>query len=326
VDDSTADLTSVAHSHDGFFKSVFSEPEHARAFFKSHLPTDIAAEMDWPSLTVLPGSFVKTSLEQAHSDLLFSVRLGERDSLLYLLFEHQTRPDPAMPLRLLAYVAEILTRHHRKHGLPLPPVLPLVLHQGPKGWKVSKRFVDLFDLPDGLAPVLGGYLPDFQYALLDLTRFDPATEEDDTQLQVILQLMKLAREKELLRFFEWLARRPAEAVPESLLGKLLLYALYADSDLDVEAIYHSLSNNPDLEKSTMSIAEKLKAQGHQEGLSQGRLVSLRANVIDALEVRFGSVPAGLLEGIERQEDEAKLRQMHRHAIQCASIEAFTEAW
>ncbi len=162
--------------------------------------------------------------------------------------------------------------------------------------------------------------------MLDLTRFDPATEEDDTQLQVILQLMKLAREKELLRFFEWLARRPAEAVPESLLGKLLLYALYADSDLDVEAIYHSLSNNPDLEKSTMSIAEKLKAQGHQEGLSQGRLVSLRANVIDALEVRFGSVPAGLLEGIERQEDEAKLRQMHRHAIQCASIEAFTEAW
>jgi hypothetical protein len=31
--------------------------------------------------------------------------------------------------------------------------------------------------------------------LLDLTRRDPANEENDTQLRVVLQLMKLARQK-----------------------------------------------------------------------------------------------------------------------------------
>ena len=125
------DLITAAHTNDGFFKAIFSQPEHATAFFKSHLPPAITAQIDWPSLLVLPGSFVKSSLQQVHSDLLFSVRIGERETLLYLLFEHQSTPDPAMPLRLLGYMTEIFTRHHKAHGFPLPAVLPLVFHQGP---------------------------------------------------------------------------------------------------------------------------------------------------------------------------------------------------
>jgi hypothetical protein len=50
---------------------------------------------------------------------------------------------------------------------------------------------------------------------------------------------------------------------------MLLYALHADSDLDAEKIYHNLSSNPELEKNTMSVAEKLIAQGREEGISQG---------------------------------------------------------
>ncbi len=104
-------LAPAAHTHDGFFKAIFSQPEHATAFFKSQLPPSITARIDWPSLAVLPGSFVKSNLQQVHSDLLFSVRIGGRETLLYLLFEHQSNPDPAMPLRMLGYVTEILVLH-----------------------------------------------------------------------------------------------------------------------------------------------------------------------------------------------------------------------
>ena len=239
------------------------------AFFKSHLPPEVVVRIDWPSLAVLPGSFIKSSLQQVHADLLFSVRMGGRGTLLYLLFEHQSSLDPAMPLRLLGYVMEILTQHHKAHGFPLPPVLPLVLHQGPDTWNLSTAFEDLFELPEDLAPVLRPFLPQFHHALLDLTRFDPAAEEADTRLRVVLQLMKLARQKELLRFFQWLAGFSARELPDTLLGLMLLYALHADSDLDAEKIYHNLSNNPELEKNTMSVAEKLIAQGREEGISQG---------------------------------------------------------
>jgi hypothetical protein len=43
---------------------VFSQAEHAMAFFKSHLPPEIVVWIDWPSLVVRPASFLKSSLQQ----------------------------------------------------------------------------------------------------------------------------------------------------------------------------------------------------------------------------------------------------------------------
>ena len=288
-------LTPAAHTHDGFFKAIFSQPEHATAFFKSHLPPAISAKIDWSSLVVHPGSFIKSSLQQVHSDLLFSVQIGSRETLLYLLFEHQSTPDSVMPLRLLGYVTEIFTRHHKTHGLPLPAVLPFVLHQGPEPWNVSTCFEELFELPDKIAADLLPFLPKFHHALLDLTHTDPATDETDVRLRVILQLMKLARQKELLRFFRWLAGYSATDLPDNLLELMLLYSLHTDSDLDAKKIYHTLSSNPELERNTMSVAEKLRAEGRSEGLnegrneglsegrSEGRIVGLWIGKIQALE-------------------------------------------
>jgi predicted transposase/invertase (TIGR01784 family) len=277
----------AVHTHDGFFKAVFTQPEYATAFFKSHLPPAITASIDWFTLAVLPSSFVKSSLQQVHSDLLFSCRIRERESLLYLLFEHQSSPDPTMPLRLLGYVTQILLQHHKNEGLPLPPVLPFVLHQGPEAWNVSTHFEELFDLPDDLAADILPYLPKFQHALLDLTRFDPSTQEGDACLRAVLQLMKLARNKELLRFFRWLADFSAADLSEDLLGLMLLYALYTDSDLDVERIYYNLSTNPELEKNTMSVAEKLIAKGRVEGRVEGREEGLWIGKIQLLEEFLG---------------------------------------
>ena len=90
-------------------------------------------------------------------------------------------------------------------------------------------------------------------------------------MQVVLQLMKLARQKDLLRFFQWLAGFSAQDLPDNLLGMMLLYALHSDSDLDVEKIYLSLSGNPEFERNTMSVAEKLIAQGRVEGLWIGKI-------------------------------------------------------
>ena len=259
------------------------------------------------------GQEFKASLQQVHADLLFSVRMGGRGTLLYLLFEHQSSLDPAMPLRLLGYVMEILTQHHKAHGFPLPPVLPLVLHQGPDTWNLSTAFEDLFELPEDLAPVLRPFLPQFHHALLDLTRFDPAAEEADTRLRVVLQLMKLARQKELLRFFQWLAGFSARELPDTLLGLMLLYALHADSDLDAEKIYHNLSSNPELEKNTMSVAEKLIAQGREEGISRGRESGLWIGRIQLLE-EFLDLPVSSGESLAALSlEELKAMQERLHA-------------
>ena len=249
------------------------------------------ARIDWPSLAVIPTSFVKSSLQQIHSDLLFSVTIADRETLLYLLFEHQSTVDPTMPLRLLGYIGELLTQQHKAHGLPLPPVLPFVLHQGPDHWNVSTAFEDLFELPNEIAADLLPFLPKFHHALLDLSRSDPAAEESNTQLRIVLHLMKLARERQLLKYFRWLAETLVEQVPESLLGRLLIYALHADSELDAQQIYRSLTANPELEKRAMSVAEKLKAEGRVEGRVEGLSQGLWIGKIQTLEEFLGKPPS-----------------------------------
>lgn len=115
------------------------------------------------------------------------------------------------------------------------------------------------------------FLPKFHHALLDLTRFNPDTDEDAPRLRVVLQLMKLARRKELPRFFTWLAGFSARELPDNLLGLMLLYPLHSDSDLDAKKIYHPLSTNPKLKKNAMSVAEKVKAEGRVKGLRIGKI-------------------------------------------------------
>jgi hypothetical protein len=48
-------------------------------------------------------------------------------------------------------------------------------------------------------------------------------------------------------------------------------------------------------------------------------------VFDALEIRFGPVPEGLRQTIERIQDEARLRALHQAAIQAVSIDEFARA-
>lgn len=146
-----------AHCHDAYLKLVFSVPARAAAFFRSHLSEEVTRTLDWESLEVVPGSFVKGEVLGSHSDLVFCVKAGAGGPplLLYLLFEHQTTVDPMMPLRLLGYIKELLDSHLRQHGLPMPPVLPFVLHQGPDRWTVPTQFASGFDLAPGLLEGLG---------------------------------------------------------------------------------------------------------------------------------------------------------------------------
>jgi len=80
---------------------------------------------------------------------------------------------------------------------------------------------------------------------------------------------QFVRNKQILQYFKWQAARRDAKISEILLGRFLLYALHADSDLDVEQIYFSLASNLELQKSTMSVAEKLLEKGRTEGRSQG---------------------------------------------------------
>jgi hypothetical protein len=169
--DERLQLDLASHPHDAMFKQFFSQPRNAQEIFKSRLPEAVSSALDWPTLTLQPGSFVKSDLHQTHSDLLFTAELEGGPIFLYLLFEHQTSVDESMPLRLLAYMLEIWLQHREQYPkAKLPPIIPFLLHQGPDKWSVSTEFVEMLAIPASLKHLLTAYQPNFHYSLLDLSQ------------------------------------------------------------------------------------------------------------------------------------------------------------
>ena len=168
---SNRDDKPVAMPHDRLFRRVFSEPEHARGVIEQLLPNALTQRMDWSTLSLMSSKYVPESLAHLESDLLFSVKLSERDAIVYLLVEHQSTSDRWMPLRLLGYFVEIAKSWHEKNPTQrLPAIIPLVVHHSQAGWTGPKRLSELVDLDDEDRELLTPHLPDFEFLLDDLSR------------------------------------------------------------------------------------------------------------------------------------------------------------
>ena len=92
--------------HDNLFRKVFSEEAEAAGLLRPNLPEWLSSTLNWSTLTLQDRSYVDEELEASQCDLLFEVQWqaggGEPQRLLlYVLFEHQSKPDRWMRFRLL---------------------------------------------------------------------------------------------------------------------------------------------------------------------------------------------------------------------------------
>jgi predicted transposase YdaD len=83
----------VPTPHDGLFKGVFSQPEHAQGMLRAVVPPALAEALDWQALTLRPGSFVDAAFTYQHTDLLYSAMWRDGgQALIFFPFEHQSTP------------------------------------------------------------------------------------------------------------------------------------------------------------------------------------------------------------------------------------------
>jgi predicted transposase YdaD len=219
--------------------------------------------------------------------------------------EHKSSPDPTARLQLLRYIVRILVNWHEQHDkrLPLPPVLPLLVHQGPGDWKFSCEFVDLFGaVPELLRP----NLPSFRHALVDLACLADDRLSAEPRLRAHLKALKYARRRDLPEKVDvLLAEAPLlEALDVAL---ILTYIDRGPVAVSPNAIREALRRLvPDREEEIMGhLTQPYFAKGLAEGLAEGRaegratgLVEGRAEgeaiaLVRLLEKRFGVLPAAL---------------------------------
>jgi len=185
--------------NDKLFKQVFSDPATAAGFLSAYLPEALAAAIDWPALQLEAGSFIDSQFRHHESDLLFRAPVSGSEVFIYCLFEHQTREDPVIALRLLRYMVCIWEVWLKKSpGMPLPVILPVVLAQNDRAWKTLPAFSAMFDLPESLAGEMGPFIPDFLFRLVQLSEIPFDAIRGTPAGIMVLRVMKAERTNELL--------------------------------------------------------------------------------------------------------------------------------
>ena len=269
------------------------------------LPAALVAKMDFTTLRLVPGTFVDEALAGQQSDVLFEVEIAGRPALVYVLLEHQSKPDRWMAFRLLRYLVRIWDafRLADPRAKRLPPIVPIIVAHTAGGWRATTRFEDLVDLDGDLAE-LARHVPRFSYLVDDLTRASDRellARTASAFARVVWVTLKHARGDLLGALHRVVALlREIDRAPNgpAVLGALLQYTLYVRHD-PAETVRLGNEISAGAMAMATSAAEKLIQQGRREGRQEGRQEGRRGMLLRLLTRRFGPLPAATEERIER---------------------------
>lgn len=287
--------------YDLLFKATFSQVEHAASILRLLLPPALVAQLDWTTLSLCPGSFVDEALTEQLTDLLFSVQLGERPALLYILFEHQSRSEPLMGYRLLRYEVRIWETWLKDNpgAKRLPVIVPVVLHHSVTGWEAAVSFEALLDIDAELFETVAPYVPRFQFLLDDVS----AVSDEELRGRAMSALGRLAlwclrngrTPEELVRGLgAWVdlvreVRRAPNGV--AALKTIFRYIFGVNERYEPKELVGLLLQavGEEGKEEMASVAEKLQEQGERRGLERGLAEGQRKIVLKQLRTRFGEL-------------------------------------
>ncbi len=310
---------------DRMIRQALRHPANLRAFLRQAVPT-LADGFDCERSRLLDREFPLDDWRRREADLPFEIpyRLGAEETwaLVYVLLEHQSAEDPAMPLRLLYFMVLYWERQWRaweqraapRGPLELSPVLPLVLYTGAGPWENNRTLHDLLGEPaefHGFVPQWGplfwelsqhsadGLLAsgdEWQQALAVLRAHgEPGPGFERVYVEAMRRLEDLAgqdhvRWYDLMRIIlsGGLWRRPREE-REALRAAAQAAQADVNRQKEVGVMAQTIAE---------SIWEEGRLKGRSEGETAGELRASRRILRHLLTGRFNALPDGVVQRIE----------------------------
>ena len=296
--------------HDRFFRSAMENHAVARGFMQHYLPTEISAALDLESLSLEHDSYLDPSLREAVSDLVYHCRLAGKPAYLAVLIEHQSTPDPYMPVRIGHYLFSLLTKQLKQNPRePLAPVHALVFYHGSQTpYPYSMNLADCFEDPLGLMKQLfQGPIP-----LVDVNQLSDEELRKQQWVGLVARVLKHIREPHLDPYvLEWLVDC-AELDDQGLqqldfIITLLNYVVKTGNVIDIDHLVEESHRLPTpLGETFMTIAEQLEARGEARGEARIRVETARNLLKEGSDTQFVAKITGLsLERIKQLQDEIR---------------------
>lgn len=299
--------------HDAFVKAMLADLRRAEELIRHSLGVEAASFLDFATLAPEPGSFVDDALRERHVDRLFSVQLLGQPARVYVLYEHKSAPERWLGLAVLAYEVQIWQTLLKAEPTrdKLPPIFSIVIFHGEKGLRVGTHFQALVDLPADAPASLRELVPEFRFALTDLSPAASAVVVPGAlraSTELMLSALQLARSDrdlaEMVRGWRRLVRE-VWLEPDGAAAVDLVFRYIAEvrdlRDRDIiEVIAREVGRK---EADTMqSLVEMWRQEGarkgREEGREEGRKEGQRALLLRLLRRRFGRLPRRVLAAIE----------------------------
>lgn len=324
--------------HDSLFRDTFGKPEHAGPLLRALLPPALAGAIDWQSLQTAPTAQVDEQQRNQQSDQLFRVQLHGRSAMIYVLFEHKTRPSRWVALQVLSYVVGVWRdlRRTRPRVKKLPPIIPVVVAFGSRRWRATTDLHSLLDL-QGLATAeksaLAALMPQFDFTPHDFAGKTPAQVR--AMGLSLLGLWTVAAQQfvapvgkdnaaAIRAIIEWadVARRVLSAptgqeaiealssyfLKVTKIGQRRLHVVF-DTHIGPESVKH-------FESTYDRITRESKAEGKAEGLAEG----LANAILRMVARRFGVQPPEF----EARIRNASIEELDRWTDRVLDVESATE--
>ena len=289
-------MSEIINPHDKLFRETWSDLPTAKSFLHHYLPPKVLAITDLDTLEICKDTFVEKDLTEFYVDLLYRVTLAGSVGHIYILFEHKSYRDPFTPLQLLGYMVRIWRLFRKQHhGKKLPVIIPLVLYHGrTPADGANRRFSSLIESP---ADVLSSYIPDFNHEIYDLTQFSDDQIKGEVMGRVTMLLFKHIydpRMRDKLGGIISLLHQLSEAQSVAeYLETVFRYIISNIDDVSVDELTRTVGASLSEKQGEliMTLAEKLRKEGFEKGIHQGKIEGIHQGKIEGLK-------QGLIEGVE----------------------------
>ena len=295
---------------DAAYRRLFEHPVMLRDLMACVLSASLFNTLDWDKTRAVQTNHVSDRLKKRAGDIAWLIPYRRspgdlsppRTLCILLLLEHQSETDATMPLRTAIYAGLSYQSLLRSQdiGLPLPPVLPVVLYSGDTPWRGSLDMADLIaDMPHDLQP----YQLQMRYLLIEERLLLQASGLPDQNFAALLFRISASQDIEqwlaLLHTLVQAARSPAfEELNRSMTAWLLLMAQSNAALAEDLPVVHTL------EELEMMISEKPGIWA-QQWLKEGKRDGQADLLLGMVERRFGIVPDAVAQRI-RHADESQL--------------------
>lgn len=187
-------ISASNNMHDKLFRDLLSDKKELAVFLNTYTGIEVAEN----ELEKYNSSFITKNYENSEADIVYKLK----DKKVFILIEHQSSADKAMPFRLLNYNLEIIKDAnncdlYKMENYIYAKVIPIVVYTGGTKWNVSKKFSTLQEHFGN-----NNYL-ELKYNLIDINNYDKEKLlSGKTMIEKAMLIEKSKNKKELVKTIE----------------------------------------------------------------------------------------------------------------------------